>query len=72
MNVKRGIRKYVTKLRDDLLIHIPENILVNLREQLYHQVFCSPELNELNDLESLVNEAPNLRRLQISNQGKSG
>lgn len=63
-NTKRGIRKSILKLRDEVLAHVPEAILRNLKDHLYHEAFrfTSPEDIEIDD------DIPNMRKLQITNE----
>ena len=65
-NTKRSMMKSLKKIGVELQMHIPEDLLVNLKSGLQSQMDYVSANESLP--ESLYNEVPNLRSMQISNE----
>ena len=65
-NTKRSMMKSIKKIGVELQMHIPEDLLINLKSGLQCQMDFVSSHESLP--ESLYNEIPNLRSMQISNE----
>lgn len=65
-NTKRSMMKALKKIGVELQMHIPDDLLVNLKSELQYQMDYVSSHESLP--ESLYNEVPNLRSVQISNE----
>jgi len=66
-NVKSGIRKMLGKLNHEVLLLIPGDVMVKLKIEICHAAL---KLTFADDVESFIHQAPNLRKLQMENEGR--